>query len=385
MGTVQKMVDKARAKEIQRELATPADGLRFMHISEFAAQSVDSEVLIKDLLPRAELGVIFGASGSGKTFMALDIAMSLVTGEYWRNGTKRTEKTGVAYIVAEGDVGLIKRTQALKQHRGIEYGDDLPFYLLAASPDFMQAETAQSIAAQVNELPHKIGLVVIDTLARTMRGDENSGEDMGVFIENCKYITRKTKAMTLLIHHSGKDQARGMRGHSTLFASCDSVLEVVRNPTNRGVKIGKFKDDTDTRDAYLFDLKPVVLGINQYGEAITSCVVEHIEPTDVAGLGAAQQQVLNAIRVFAEDRDSFTIAELAQEMWSQHVDHLSKFDPPKPLPQDGGRNFRSMAISKKIPSYLDLPDCGIEVSGEFNAKNAHEVVVTITDVDKFVI
>ena len=164
----------------------------------------------------------------------------------------------------------------------------------------------------------------------------------------------------------------------------DAELEVTLQTGFRNLFVAKQKDGEDGQH-YAFTLKPIPLYVNQYGEAVSSCVVEHIEPTAVARLTAGQQQVFNAIRAFAEDRDSFTIAELTEKMLSEHLKRLAQADPPEQPPQDGGRNFRSTAISKKIPSYLDLPDCGVEVSGDFSAKNAHEVVVTITDLDKFIV
>jgi RecA-family ATPase len=377
MGTVQKMVDKAKSKEALKEAMDDPDEFDFVHVDSFASRSIDSKVFIKDLLPQGELTVMFGASGSGKTFIALDIAMAIATGNYWRNGTKRTEKTGVAYIVAEGDLGLTKRIRAYRDHvlGTPKFGSDVAFRLMTASPDLMDPKNAMSIAAKVNALPEEIGLIVVDTLARTMRGDENSSQDMGMYETNCKLIHRQTGATVLLIHHTGKDKARGMRGSSTLFASSDTVLEISRDVNCRIVTAGKMRDDSDEGMRYCFNLKPVVLGLNQYGEAITSCVVEHLDDDPkLMKLKPSLHAVYEGVAHMGELQTEFDFEDLVDAVFNIKNERL--IERSKDGQGYGDEKDAKKRIRKQIDEYAALPDCGIEVAGERGR-------ITITDPDKF--
>ena len=119
-----------------------------------------------------------------------------------------------------------------------------------------------------------VGLIVIDTLWCTMGGaDENSARDMGAVIARLKRIAETTGAAILVAHHPGKDEARGMRGSSSLFAACDCVLHAYEENGRRRVKIEKSKDDL-TGPLFIYDLTPVSLGKDADGEEITTCVVE---------------------------------------------------------------------------------------------------------------
>ena len=80
----------------------------------------------------------------------------------------------------------------------------------------------------------------------------------------------------LLVHHTGKDASRGLRGHSSLMAALDAVIEVSRDGDRRDWRTTKAKDAGDGQ-AHAFRLAVVELGIDEHGEALTSCVVEPLE------------------------------------------------------------------------------------------------------------
>ena len=68
--------------------------------------------------------------------------------------------------------------------------------------------------------------MVVDTLARAMTGNENAPEDMGSFVAACGRIREACEGHVLVVHHCGKDAAKGARGHSSLRAATDVELEV---------------------------------------------------------------------------------------------------------------------------------------------------------------
>jgi hypothetical protein len=116
-------------------------------------------------------------------------------------------------------------------------------------------------------------VVVVDTVAAAMPGgNENSGEDLGKLIDYCKLIHRETGALVILIHHAGKDAAKGARGWSGLKAAADVEIEVTRKNEERRLRVSKLKDEADG-DTVRFKLDRVVLGVNEFDEEESSCVI----------------------------------------------------------------------------------------------------------------
>jgi hypothetical protein len=119
-------------------------------------------------------------------------------------------------------------------------------------------------------------LIIIDTLARAMAGgDENSGQDMGKAVGTIDAIRAITSAHVCIIHHCGKDAARGARGHSSLRAAMDTEIEVIHPEGDkyRTVTIVKQRD-LPTIAPLCFSLEVVEVGWNRRGKPITSCVVK---------------------------------------------------------------------------------------------------------------
>ena len=123
--------------------------------------------------------------------------------------------------------------------------------------------------------PLKPSLVVIDTLSRAMAGgNENSPDDMGAFVANCDLIRQATNAHLLVIHHTGKDEGRGTRGHSLLAAAADTMIEVSKDEVN-GLVTATVKKQRDraSGDVLAFRLEPVDIGMDEDDDTITSCIV----------------------------------------------------------------------------------------------------------------
>lgn len=229
--------------------------------------------LVDDVLPVGGLAVIYGASGAGKTFAVLDLVACVARGQPWRG--RYVEQATVAYVVAEGSGGFRKRLSAYAQHHDVDL-NGVPLHVLDAAPNLLEASEAKEVIRGLQALG-EVGVVVVDTLAQTTAGgNENAAEDMGKALAHCKRIHQATGALVLLVHHSGKDQAKGARGWSGLRAACDAELEVVRTPVGRSIRLTKSKDGLDDME-WGFELEVVRLGVDARGKAITSCVVREAE------------------------------------------------------------------------------------------------------------
>lgn len=231
--------------------------------------------LVRGLLDRGAMSVVYGESNSGKTFFALDVAFHVATGRDW--GGRRVEQGAVVYVAAEGGRGIEQRMQALKIHHQLE-GEDVPLALVACPVNLLspKADTAalislvKDVEAQTGQ---QVALIVIDTLARAMAGgDENTFQDMAAFVGNVDRIRTETGAHVSVVHHSGKDTSRGARGHSSLRAATDTEIEIANNTATvtkqRDMEIGK---------PIGFKLRPVELGSDEDGSVITSCVVALVD------------------------------------------------------------------------------------------------------------
>jgi hypothetical protein len=248
---------------------------RFQVLSEDDLLSVPRpRWLIKGVLPEAELGVIYGASGSGKSFMALDLFAAVARGVEWRGC--RTKQSRVVYVAAEGQGGVRNRLEAYRRQFDVSSG----LRIVLDAPNLLRSD-AKPLAEQI-VAGGGADVIVLDTLAQVSPGgDENSAEDMGRVLLACRHLRRATGAMIVLIHHAGKDLSKGARGWSGLKAAADVELEVNRQDHARWLKVTKNKDGDDGAE-FNFRLLPVVLGEDEDedGDEITSCVVEHLEQAE---------------------------------------------------------------------------------------------------------
>ncbi|WP_321924531.1 AAA family ATPase [Burkholderia sp. BCC1998] len=231
--------------------------------------------MVQGVLPASGFAAVYGPSGSGKSFLVLDLCSAVAAGAEWFG--RRAHAGPVTYVCLEGEAGLSKRARAWNAHRGMPLPDRLNF--VTQPVDLRQPEDVADLCAAVLSAGGRDGLLVIDTLNRAAPGtDENSSVDMGHLIEACKEAQRRLGGVVLLVHHTGKDGTKGLRGHSSLYAALDAAIEVSRNDGRREWSVAKSKDDADGgRNA--FALRVVELGDDEHGEPVTSCVVEPDEST----------------------------------------------------------------------------------------------------------
>jgi len=280
--------DPVEAAEASRRLIQHHDDSGAATASELewfddVRPTIDAPYLIKGLLDRGAMSVVYGPSNSGKTFFALDVAFHAAIAPEWRR--RRVHGGSVLYLAAEGGNGIANRIAALRETTGIR---DVPMALRRAGLDLLnpRADTARVVAlAGEVERRAPLGLIVIDTLSRVIAGgDENAASDMTAFIKNVDAIRQATRAHVMIVHHTGKDAAKGARGHSSLRAATDTEIEIVIDDFgNRIAKVTKQRDYEGGLE-FAFALKPVHLGQDKDGDDITSCVVEPMEkPKETEG------------------------------------------------------------------------------------------------------
>lgn len=295
--------------------ATPVKAPRFTPVSPAAfLKRKPGSWIIKGIVPRAGLAVIYGASGSGKTFLTLDMVGAIARGVPWRGAT--VQKGRVVYVVAEGASGFRNRLEAYCDFHGVDPGD-FDIGVIADAPNIRAKEDVRALLEALKTFG-KVDMVVIDTYARAMAGgNENDAKDVGEAIQHCDVIHRVTKGLVVLVHHSGKDATKGARGSGALRAAADLEIEVVQTREYRAATITKQKDGEDGAE-YQFKLAEVVIGQDEEGEAITSCVVEHKEglsrPNPIGkSLTPTQRMVMDTLRSLLDLGDGPTFEEDLRE------------------------------------------------------------------------
>ena len=166
--------------------------------------------VIKGLIARPDLGLLYGAPNTGKSFLAIDLAAHIAIGLEWC-GLKVTPGA-VLYMALEGGRGLKARLIAQRLRHKFEIDAKrvrVPLAVWSTSLDLCNGEAAQALAREAGKFSEDAGLpialIIIDTLARAMGGgDENSSRDMSVLISNCALVQGMTGAHVMLVHHQGK-------------------------------------------------------------------------------------------------------------------------------------------------------------------------------------
>lgn len=227
--------------------------------------------LIKNIFPNHSFGVIYGKSGSRKSFIAIDISCAITTGSPWQNFN--TKAGAVVYVAAEGQIGMSRRVKAweLVNNKSVEHLYILGQSIIMSDPS-VRNDLINSIHDIENNYDIKVELIVLDTLARNFEGDENSSDAMGRFIHGCDLAKEATNTSILCVHHSGKDASKGGRGSSALIGACDYEFQVTHDAKTGLTTLSNTKQkDAEAAPDMLFYFQSIDLDVVcEDGEAITS-------------------------------------------------------------------------------------------------------------------
>ena len=249
-----------------------------------------SAYLIRGLIPREGLVVVWGPPKSGKSFWIYDAVMHIALG--WEYGRRRTTQGTVVYLAAEGERGLGARTEAFRRERLAEEAEPVPFYLLCTRIDLAtdHALLIADIRAQLGETG--CAAIVIDTLNRSIGGSESDDGDMGAYVKGADAIREAFGCAVIIVHHCGVNDKRP-RGHTSLTGAADAQIAIARDPSDAIIATVEYMKDGEAGAGIRSMLRKVILDPDDDGEEVTSMVIEPADGAPVAktkprATGAAQ-------------------------------------------------------------------------------------------------
>jgi hypothetical protein len=258
-------------------LAPPASDW-LIDANDFCLQPSPIKWLIKGHLQQEALIMVHGPSGGGKTFAVLDMCLSIASGKDAWCGHK-VKRGAVVYLAGEGHHGLRGRIAAWKQHHN---AGKLDMWLSKAGTDLNTPDGYARVRDNINALPVKPCLIVVDTLHRFLLGDENSAQDAKTMLDACGNLMQEFGASVLLVHHTGvSDEAQHRaRGSSAWRGALDIELSVI--PAKDGAPMQlvqrKSKDAELAAPIYCrLASVPIAGWFDEDGEQVTSAVAVQVE------------------------------------------------------------------------------------------------------------
>jgi hypothetical protein len=248
-----------------------------LSLGELREQSHAVPWLVKHVIPAASIGMLYGGSGTFKSFIAIDAALHVAHGLPWLG--RRTKQAPVLYIAAEGGSGLWPRIVAWHRSRRLQWADT-PLHVVPAALDLTADAWRVVEAAQAKGVTP--GLVVVDTLSQTYAGEENSANEVAAYFRELGNRFRSLWGCAVLIlHHSGHTATERPRGSSAMRANLDFMFGVFRDEKEMlaTMTCAKQKDGEAFQDT-AFAVTVSELGKDEDGDPITSLVARHLSSAE---------------------------------------------------------------------------------------------------------
>lgn len=249
--------------------------------------------LVRGVVEAGVLMGAFGAPASGKSFAAVDLSLCICSGKEWHG--HKVKQGAVVYFAGEGQAGLRRRLAAWVQCN--------PEHQQAVGDNFYLAERVCHLPDELPEVLETLGsvpnlsMVVLDTLQRTMTGDENSTRDMSAYIQSLDSIKTAYPELTIMvIHHTGHGASDRARGSSVLKASLDTEVFISKD-SDGVVTVGNTKmKDAEPFKPLHFRLDSTLLDgwLDDDGEPVTSAVLQYLPDHQVQAAGAGRRKASSA-------------------------------------------------------------------------------------------
>lgn len=271
--------------------------------------------LIKNLIPKTGLVVVYGPPKCGKTFWLFDVLMHIALG--WEYRGRRTHQGGIVYCLFEGQDGFAARKEAFQQRFLSEHADDdVAFVLMPTKIELVKdhPRLIETILKQNGGV--RPAVVTLDTLNRSFTGSESSDEAMTAYVAACDAIREALDCVVVIVHHSGLAEGRS-RGHTSLLGAADTQIGVRRDAIGNVVTSVEYMKDGPDGHTTTSRLDTIDVGTDEDGDVITSCVMVETAPTG------------DSAKPIRRSRRDKTFDEAFDEIVANGtIDHRVHFDGP---------------------------------------------------------
>ena len=200
------------------------DGIHAMNLDKvITAEFDDAQWLIEPIIPAHRSVALYAAGKTGKSLLVLDFVTAAASGRPILGGAPLETPIHILYVDQEmtqpdlqerlHSLGYAQPDPILTEH--------LHYYQLSPWPPLDTAAGGQRLLAEALKVGAQ--LVVIDTLIRTVDGEENSADTIKNFSRHTATPLKAAGIALLRIDHAGKDLTRGQRGTSAKRDDVDVV------------------------------------------------------------------------------------------------------------------------------------------------------------------
>jgi hypothetical protein len=185
--------------------------------------------------PKGKLIDLRGRPGAGKSKLAREWSLSIALGRPWEG---RAVKQGpVVFVHTEGIDEVGGWVTAWAKREGILQADldAAPIRLIANAVNMLNEKEVATFIAEMRAIFRRPALIVLDTRANCLQGEENDQGEMATFIKSCRKIMRAFRGCTVLVlTHPGKDVKKGTAGSAKWIGALDGSLNLTELNTNGG-------------------------------------------------------------------------------------------------------------------------------------------------------
>jgi hypothetical protein len=201
--------------------------------------------------------------------------MSMASGLPEWSGNK-VKKANVVYLAGEGHAGLRGRIAAWKQNRKVSKMD---MWVSKSGCDLNTSQGYQQVSEQLRSMQIQPNVIVVDTLHRFLKGDENSAQDTKTMLDACAALMMEFNCTVILVHHTGvSDEAQHRaRGSSAWRGALEIEISIVPGKGDAPMEIIQRKSkDSELAEPLYCTLESVAIEgwIDEDGEPVSSAVIE---------------------------------------------------------------------------------------------------------------
>jgi hypothetical protein len=261
--------------------------------------------LVPGWLPNDAVAAVYAPPGVGKSFYALSLALEMASGGWWCGA--QLPASPVLYVAAERASSLRDRAEAWSSHHRKQLPQSFELLAPPRPPQLTDRYDMEALCETVSRQGAR--LVVLDTYARMTLGlEENSAKDTGPVLDSLDQLRQATNGgLVLVVHHTGKDPGKGLRGSSAMLGALDSTISLEGSEGTLRAKVEKLSDGEKPRDEW-YKLSPVELP-GEVEPRSAAVLIETGAPAKNPGL---EEAVLGLLR--ASTAGSMTKKELLEAL-----------------------------------------------------------------------